>query len=99
MFGRGAHWTARASEHGTDTEAVDLRGYRAERRRALHLVNALLASSALRAEDWDGEAYQVIAYSGAAVKAGHLADIWTVVGRMGAAQVDPLAEDFLAARS
>ena len=95
VFGRGGHWTARASGAGDVFEAIDLRWYRVERQQALRLVNALLISKGLRAEDWDGESYQVIAKSGAAIKAANLADIWAVSSRLAGADVDPLAADFL----
>jgi len=94
-FGRGNHWTARASGVPDTIESIDLRGYRGERRSALRLINALLAPKGLRADDWDGDAYLVTAPSGAAVKAAHLAEVWSVAKRLGGAEVDPPADDFL----
>lgn len=99
VFGRGSHWTARASGIPGAIESVDLRGYRAERRQALRLVNRLLAPQGLRAGDWDGEAYVVTARSGASIKAADLADIWSTPSRLGGVEIDPLAPDFLESKA
>jgi hypothetical protein len=90
-FGRGNHWTDRAGELSTRTESVDIRSYRAERRRVVRLVNAMLAPTGLHAEDWDGEAFVVHRPSGATDKAANLSDLWSVVQRVAGAAVDPLA--------
>lgn len=99
VFGRGRHWTARASSIAGAVESLDLKRYRAERRQTIRLLNALLASHSLQAADWDGEAYRISAPSGASVIAQDLAQVWSTLGRLGAADFDPLAEDFLAGRS
>jgi hypothetical protein len=95
VFSRGRHWTARASGIRGTVESVDLRGYRLERRQALRLVNALLATRQLAAADWDGEAYLVTAQSGASIKTTDLAELWTAPQRLGKDEIDPLAADFL----
>lgn len=93
-FGRGNHWTDRAGGLASRTESVDIRSYRAERRRVVRLVNAMLAPTGLHAEDWDGEAFVVHRPSGATDKAANLSDLWAVVQRVAGAPVDPLAPSF-----
>jgi hypothetical protein len=70
---------------------VDIRNYRAERRRVLRVVNALLAPSALQAQDWDGEGFVLISPSGASHRAANLSDLWKVAQRIVGSPVDPLA--------
>ena len=90
-FGRGSHWTDRAGLLSSRPESVDIRSYRAERRRVVGLVNMLLAPTGLHAEDWDGEAFVVHRPSGATDKAANLSELWDVVQRLAGAPVDPLS--------
>lgn len=96
-FGRGHHWTDRAGLLSDRSESVDIRSYRDERRRVVRLVNTLLASTGLYAEEWDGEAFVVNRPTGASDRAANLSDLWNVVHRLAGSPVDPLAPGFLRA--
>lgn len=93
-FGRGRHWTDRAGAMPKALEAVDIHAYRAERRQALRLVNALVKPLAVTVRDWDGEAFGLVAESGASLKVAHLGELWGAVERLGGKAVDPLSNDF-----
>jgi hypothetical protein len=90
-FGRGRHWTDRAGLLSSRPESVDIRSYRAERKRVLQLVNALVEPTGLHARDWDGEAFVLDSPSGASHRAANLSELWQVVQRLAGAPVDPLA--------
>lgn len=91
VFGRGRHWTARASGDATALEAFDIRRHRAERREAIRALNLVLEADGVRIDDWDGEAYQLSLPSGAFVKAEDLAEIWPALRRLGVEPPDLLA--------
>lgn len=97
VFGRGRHWTARASGESTALEAFDIHRHRDERREALRVLNAVLRDEAVRAQDWDGEAYQLVLPSGAFVKAEDLADVWPALRRLGREAPDLLSDAFIEA--
>jgi len=92
VFGRGRHWTARASGESTALEAFDIRRHRDERREALHVLNAVLRDEGVHVEDWDGEAYQLMLSTGAFVLAADLADVWPALQRLGLEAPDLLLE-------
>ena len=94
VFGRGRHWTARATEVGALLPAIDIRAYRAERRTALRVINAVVAARGARASDWDGESYQVEVASGAAVKVDNLGEVWSALENLGVEPIDPLEAGF-----
>lgn len=94
VFGRGRHWTARASGESTALEAFDIHRHRSERREALRVLNALLLDKGIAAEDWDGESYQLVLPSGAFVKADDLADVWPALQRLGLEAPDLLSPPF-----
>lgn len=93
VFGRGRHWTARASGDSTALEAFDIHRHRAERREALRVLNVVLEAEGVRVDDWDGESYQVSLPSGAFVKAEDLADVWPALRRLGVEPPDLLDAD------
>jgi hypothetical protein len=95
-FGRGRHWTDRAGSLPSRSEAVDIRSYRADRRKVVLLINQILAPLRMRAEDWDGEAFTLQLSSGATHKASNLGALWQAVDRLNGAPVDPLSPSFLA---
>jgi hypothetical protein len=93
-FGRGRHWTDRAGLLSSRPESVDIRSYRAERKRVLRVVNALLAPAGIRAADWDGEAFVLHSPSGASHRAANLSELWKVAQRLLGSPVDPLSLDY-----
>ncbi|MBW7923244.1 MAG: hypothetical protein H3C59_00725 [Burkholderiaceae bacterium] len=95
VFGRGKHWTARASGESTALEAFDIRRHRDERREALRVLNAVLRDEGVRVADWDGESYQLVLPTGAFVVAADLADVWPALKRLGLEAPDLLSRQFL----
>ncbi|HEY0877021.1 MAG TPA: hypothetical protein VGE10_01085 [Zeimonas sp.] len=95
VFGRGRHWTARASGESAALEAFDIRRHREERREALRVLNAVLEDDGVQVEDWDGESYQLVLPSGAFVVAADLAEVWPALKRLGHEAPDLLSERFL----
>jgi hypothetical protein len=94
VFGRGRHWTARASGGSTALEAFDIHRHRDERREALRVLNTVLRDEGVRVADWDGEAYQLVLPTGAFVLATDLADVWPALQRLGLEAPDLLSEEF-----
>ena len=94
-FGRGHHWTARAGSVPSHSQAVDIRSYRAERKRIVTLLNGILAPLELRIEDWDGETFMVHMRNGATAKAADLGELWQIVEKLNGAAFDPLTDPFL----
>lgn len=90
-FGRGHHWTDKAGLLKNRSESVDIRSYRAERKRVVRLVNALIEPTGIHAQDWDGEAFVLNCPSGASHRAANLSALWGVVHRLAGSAVDPLA--------
>jgi hypothetical protein len=57
----------------------------------LQLVNLLIAPTALRARDWDGEQFVVETNTGASHRASNLSELWKVVQRLTGSPFDPLS--------
>jgi hypothetical protein len=91
-FGRGQHWTDLVDKTGAHPEAVDIRNHRAVRRRVVHVVNMMLTTHALHAEDWDGEAFLLTRPSGASQRATDLSNLWAQAQSMLGVPVDPLSD-------
>lgn len=96
MFGRGHHWTDRAGSLPSYSEPIDIRSYRAERKKILSLINEILSPFELKAEDWDGESFEIYLRSGASQKAANLSELWNVVEQLIGTPIDPLSPLFLA---
>lgn len=93
VFGIGDHWTDAASLASPAFPAADIQRFRAERKRRLRLVNALIAHLGATCADWDGESLVLTDAKGRMDVVPDLATLWTRLERMTGARLDPLAAD------
>lgn len=89
-FGRGHHWTDTAGGLNARPESVDIRAYRADRRRVVGILNQLLAPLELFVQDWDGEAFTVSSRGGRSMQAANLSQVWQQVEKLHGSAFDPL---------
>ncbi len=92
VFGIGRHWTDAASRADARLPAPDIVDYRAERRRRITLINALVAGAGIAVSDWDGETFWVADETGRGERARDLAEVWPIAERLARATFDPLDE-------
>lgn len=95
IFGAGEHWSDFARLRDERFPFEDIMHYRAERRRRLEMLNALLAAHRVDCEDWDGEAVAVYDAVGRFKVAATLNDIWKVAEELSKVALDPLSPSFL----
>lgn len=95
IFGAGEHWSDFARLRDERFPFDDIMHYRAERKRRLGMLNALLAEQGVHCEDWDGEAVAVFDAVGRFKIAATLNDIWKMAEELSKTVVDPLAPGFL----
>lgn len=96
IFGAGEHWSDFARQRDTRFPFADILHYRAERKRRIAMLNALLKPLGLTCEDWDGEALALTDARGRTRIAPTLGDVWPVAEGLSGRQVDPLSETFFA---
>lgn len=95
IFGAGEHWSDFARLRDERFPFEDIMHYRAERKRRLGMLNALLEVHCVHCEDWDGEAVAVYDAVGRFKIAATLNDIWKVAEELSKVALDPLSPRFL----
>ena len=98
IFGAGEHWSDFGRIRNERYPFEDIMHYRAERKRRIAMVNALIAPHGLACEDWDGEALAISDKRGRFKIAHTLNDLWPRIEELAHARVDPLAPAFLEVR-
>lgn len=90
IFGAGEHWSDFARIRDERFPFDEILRYRAERKRRLEMINAIIGEQKLRCEDWDGEAVAIFDEAGRFDIAPTLSDIWGKAERLSGKMIDPL---------
>ena len=87
LFGSADHWTAASASPQIFGDARTRRAERAER---VRMANAVLASFALRLDDWQGSTFILTSATGRREMAETLPDVWKAASAMLGRPIDPL---------